>query len=562
MSRIGVGFVAFALFAAGVPGLAAPAVTPADAPGQANGVASTLPANDTTSVELVGVYPNPVPDGDAGEFVILDAAEPTRLGEYTLSDGEARVALPNHTVEGRVALTPTPNLSRNRTEATTVTLDQGLALANGGDHVTLARHGTSVASVRYTDAPEGEVATPERDGVTWRPLGATDFPVVAAAGETTRAFVLPAGAPVPVETLAGAESRILLAGYTFTSERVQRELVAASRRGVEVRVLVDGSPVGGLSRRLARRLDTLTEHGIEVTVLAGEPARYAFHHAKYAVVDDRALVTTENWKPAGTGGHASRGWGVVVGGDRVVRGLATTFRTDASGLDARPWHQYRSAKRFEPADGPPATGTYPGTVQPRQFDPDAVELLRAPDNAEQRLLELLRNADERIRIEQVSIGSRRQPFLRATLAAARRGVDVQILLSGAWYVEDENRELVRWLTELATREGIPLSARIADPNGRFEKIHAKGVIVDDDQVVVGSLNWNNHSARENREVAVLVDDEGVAGYFAAVFRADWQGGDWRVPAGVIFAVVLAALAAVLVARRFEFEDGTPTNPGR
>lgn len=549
--------MAFAVLVVGVPAIAASGVASADTQRRANGVASTPPANDTTPLDVVGVYPDPVVDEDVGEFVILDVAAPTRLGGYTLSDGEDRVELPNRTVEGRVALTVTPNLTRNRTEATVVALSQGIALANDGDHVTLAHNGEPVARANYTDATEGEIATREsdrdEDGLAWRPVGATDFPVVAAAGESARAFVLPSGASVPVETLADAETRILLAGYTLTSERVARELVAAGRRGVEVRVLVDGSPVGGLSRRSARRLDTLTERGVEVTVLSAEPARYEFHHAKYAVVDDRALVTTENWKPAGTGGHASRGWGVVVSADRVVHGLARTFQADTSGLDARAWSRYRAGKRFEPADGPPANGTFPEAVHPQQFSPDAVELLRAPDNAERRLLELLRNADEAIRIEQVAIGSRRQPFLRATLAAARRGVEVQILLSGAWYVEEANRRLVRRLNKRADREAIPLSARVADPNGRFEKIHAKGVIVDDDQVLVGSLNWNNNSARENREVAVLMKGEGVASYFTAVFRADWQGGDWPVPAGVVLAVALSWFVAVLTARRIEFE---------
>ncbi|AQL44446.1 hypothetical protein BV210_02685 [Halorientalis sp. IM1011] len=540
------------MFAAGIPALAASAPATSGPAPPAESTRPPAPANATPPT-FAAVYPNPVPDGDAGEFVVLDAAEPTRLGNYTLSDGEDTVALPNVTVEGRVALTTAPNLTRTRTDAEIVALDQGLALANTGDRVTLARGGESVAELTYTDAPEGELATPNGDGVAWQPVGATEFPVVAATGESARAFVLPDGGSVPAETLADAEKRILLAGYTLTSERIRAELVAANRRGVEVRVLADGSPVGGLTRRSARMFDSLTERGIDVTVLSGAPARYEFHHAKYAVVDDRALVTTENWKAAGTGGHASRGWGAVVSADRIVAALNRTFHADASGLDARSWPQFRAGKRFEPADGPPANETYPNTVDPRRFSPDSVELLRAPDNAERRLVTLLRNADESVRIQQVSIGSRRQPFLRATVAAARRGVDVQILLAGAWYVEEDNRELVDWLNDLAAREGIPLSARVADPNGRFEKIHAKGVIVDDEQVLVGSLNWNNHSARQNREVAVLLEGEGVAGYFADVFRADWQGGDWRLPAGVVLAVALAALAAVLVGRRFEFE---------
>ncbi|WP_335999400.1 phospholipase D-like domain-containing protein [Halorientalis halophila] len=546
-----VALVTLVALLAGTPAFAA-AATATTATISADGTSEGL-ANDSAPVRVASIYPNPVPEGDAGEFVVLEAASPTALGNYSITDGEDVIELPNHTVDGRVALATAPNLTRNRTDARILRLNRGLALANGGDRVTLLREGDPVETVAYADAPEGEVATPSSDGVTWRPVGATSFPVVNASNRGVEAFVLPDDRSVPVETLASADERILLAGYTLTSERVREELLAANRRGVTVQVLVDGSPVGGLTRRSAETLDALVASGVNVTTLSGDPGRYEFHHAKYAVVDDRALVTTENWKAAGTGGRSSRGWGAVVESDRIVSALAATFRADTRGLDAQPWRRFRSGEEFDPAETPPANGSFPKRVNPERFSPERVELLRAPDNAEGRLLTLLRNADDSIRIEQVSIGSRNQPFLRAAIDAARRGVEVKILLSGAWYAREENRELIDWLDELATREDVPLEARIADPNGRFKKIHAKGVIVDGEQVLLGSMNWNNHSARENREVALLLEGEGVGEYFGEVFRADWRGGDWRLPVSVLVAVVLGALGALVVARRFEFE---------
>jgi phosphatidylserine/phosphatidylglycerophosphate/cardiolipin synthase-like enzyme len=83
--------------------------------------------------------------------------------------------------------------------------------------------------------------------------------------------------------------------------------------------------------------------------------------------------------------------------------------------------------------------------------------------------------------------------------------------------------------------------------------------VDGDGVLVGSLNWNNNSARENREVALLLHGEGVAGYYRAVFRADWLGGIWTVPVGLLVAVALTWAVAVGVGRRITFES--ETEPG-
>ena len=130
----------------------------------------------------------------------------------------------------------------------------------------------------------------------WTPLGATDRPVVSAGQTDAEVFVVPEEGGRARELLSRADERILLAGYTLTSQSVVETLVQAHERGVSVRVLVDGSPVGGMSGRGAAALDTLAWNGIDVRVIGGDRARYRFHfhHAKYAVVDDRALVTTEN----------------------------------------------------------------------------------------------------------------------------------------------------------------------------------------------------------------------------------------------------------------------------
>jgi phosphatidylserine/phosphatidylglycerophosphate/cardiolipin synthase-like enzyme len=147
-----------------------------------------------------------------------------------------------------------------------------------------------------------------------------------------------------------------------------------------------------------------------------------------------------------------------------------------------------------------------------------------------------------------------QRFLRATVRAARRGVDVRILLSSEWYVEEENRRLVEHLRAVAEREDLPLSARLADPDGAFEKIHAKGVIVDSDQVLLGSLNWNGESVSQNREVMLSLEGDAAGEYYRESFEADWRGGGEArsLPVGILAAVAGCLLLGALFARRVEF----------
>jgi len=499
------------------------------------------------SARIVGAYPNPVATDDLGEYVLLQFPDRTNLSGWTISDGESTVGLPADSVSGPLAVSPDPAVARNRTDHRVLAVDH-LSLANGGERLELAYRGTVVDALEYRDAPEGELFL----GGQFRHRLATNRSPATVPVGTVRAFVLPDAPSVPVSTLRDANDRILLAGYSLTDERVARVLRRAVRRGVAVRVLVDASPVGGMARREARLLDSLSEAGVDVSVVGGDRSPYAFHHAKYAVVDDRAVVTTENWKPAGTGGRSSRGWGTVVHDAAVADELAAIFLADGRPGVAISWTDYRA--NVSTTTREPANGSYPRRFEPRRLEVDRVRVLVAPDNAEAELVEELRGADDSIRIQQVSMD--RGPLLNATLSAARRGVSVQILLSRAWYVREENRRLVEWLRDRAVRAGLDLEARLVEPRSRYGKVHAKGALVDDDRVVVGSLNWNHWSATNNREVVLVLEGEAVAHYYGRVFRADWRGGAWRLPAGVPVALAALVVTAVVVAiRRIRFETG-------
>ena len=529
-----------------------------DAPGVDGPPVAGAAAENGSSAEpsIVAVYPDPPAYGDAGEFVTVEFPAGSNVTAHALADEHAVVSLPgerNSTVEARTRITfsTAPEQTEAVTDRRVRAVSDRIRLANSGEELRLLRAGETVDTAGYHRAAESEVYDP-REG-EWRPLGATDRPVVSAGSGEVEAFTLPDRPDRAVEFLDSAEERIYLAGYTLSSQRVVEALVRARERGVAVRVLVEGAPVGGMTASAGAALDELTRAGIDVRLLGGDRARYRYHHAKYAVVDTRALVTTENWKPSGTGGRSSRGWGVITDQRAVVGGLVRTFEADSGWADAIPWREF---DRQPLVDEEQARGSYPSNFPAESFRVKGAELLVAPDNAEGRLREVISSAEESIAIKQVRIGSEAFPLLREVIAAAERGVEVRILLAGAWYVEEENRRFVRRLEELASRDGLPIEVRVADPGGAFEKIHAKGMIVDGERTVVGSLNWNNNSLRANREVALLIESEELAAYFGDVFDADWNGGADRreVPAGVALAALFAGTVAVLAASRLRFES--------
>jgi len=512
---------------------------------------SVAPADSPAEPSIHAVYPDPIAGGDEGEFVVLSIPDGTEIGEYTVTDGDSTAAVQNMTARGRVVLSTAPNRTRTLTDWPVVGLDGHLGLANGGERIRLQRGNRTVDAVRYADPAEGELGVVSGSAVRWRPLGATDRPIVRAAGGEVRAFTLPDTPAAPIRPIRNADERVYLAGYTLSSDRVADALIAAQRRGATVRVLLEGEPVGSRTATEANTLDRLAEAGVSVQVLTGPRARYRYHHAKYAVADEQAVVLTENWKPAGTGGNSSRGWGVITAQPRIVDGLNQTFQSDAGWQDSKSWEKYRQGRQFERAG--PATGTYPTEFRAESVSVQRTDLLITPDNAQSGLVATIDGADESIDVIQPTVGDWDSPLLRALRRAASHGVEVRLLLSDAWYVREENKQTAQRFREWADRNDAPLRATVSDPDGRYEKIHAKGAVIDDERVVVGSLNWNEQAATSNREVVLVLHGRDAADYFGAVFTADWEAGGFDTPVGVIGAVLGLLVVAGLAARRVSFE---------
>ena len=518
------------------------------------GVADATTATGATAATggIVELYPNPTTEQNRGEYATVRLAEP---GNWTLTDGEGVADLPDDRT-GRFAATRHPDSTATHTNATLVTAGGSFQLAVSGETLTLRRDGTVVDTVSYEDAPESQQWRAGREP-RWQPAGFEPRSPTTVTDASVEAFVLPDNPAAPIDAIDDADDRLYLAAYTLTDRRAVDELIAAHNRGVNVAVLVEGGPVGGMTERQATVLDELTAAGVDVRVMTGDAARFRYHHPKYAVADDTTVVLTENWKPAGTGGADSRGWGLTTTSAGVADELAAIFEHDTTWQDTPKWETVR--EEIETVEAEAATGSYPQRHPPLSTTADELTVLAAPDNAESALTDRINNTDDELLVIQPSIGDRDYRLLRAAIRAADRGVEVRILLSGTWYAEEENTALAEQLRDRAADDNVPLSVRVAGDNNRFGKIHAKGIVADN-TAVIGSLNWNDNSAENNREVAIAVTDAAVADYYREVFTGDWQaGGDsggfsvlpgGELPAGLVVVAVAVISATALLAKRW------------
>jgi cardiolipin synthase len=105
--------------------------------------------------------------------------------------------------------------------------------------------------------------------------------------------------------------------------------------------------------------------------------------------------------------------------------------------------------------------------------------------------------------------------VRALVAAAKRGVDVRILVPGPIIDSD--------IVRAASREqwGPLLAAGVRIAEYQPTMFHVKGLIVDSLLVSVGSTNFDNRSFVLNDEANLNVLDAGLARQQEAVFDDDW-----------------------------------------
>lgn len=392
-----------------------------------------------------------------------------------------------------------------------------------------------------------------RQGQAWMDLrvaraGQVCFPYPTFAAHWAVAFVAPDASFAAVrQFIEGAQSALEGNVYYLTHEGVAGALRAALGRRVAVRLLLEGEPEGGIPRPERDIALDLAEAGARVQVLrsaADGYKRYRFTHAKYAIADgQRVLVMSDNWTnhslphPPGTG---QRGWGVVLGCRPLAAYLTRVLAADANPAfpDTVPVNRDLPAVDFPPDRRRQAPYT-PRFVSVRVAGPIRVTPVLAPDHSlllSKGIIGLMRAARHSLDIQQKSVPVHWGPepggspaatpnlYLAEVLAAARRGVRVRLILGGGWVRPSDpydNLHTREYVNDLARREGLPLEARLDDPEAAGITTHNKGIIADGRWVFVGSINWTQNSPLNNRELGIILDSPALAAYYGRVFEHDW-----------------------------------------
>jgi len=500
------------------------------------------------AVQITEFCPDPYQYDDADEYLVLsgtgsldcitisDGKEGFRFPPGTLMNGVLTVARSGTAFEQSHGIFPDFEWLDYSEEVPNVINGKPLRMANQKDVILLYENGILIQKVAWPDdvkPREGQIHYLEQGVWDPRPLmiGQSRFSPAEFRNISVTTFVSPDSSGDMFSYVVNqASGQVLLNVYEFSSPLMADTLISARQRGVDVRIVLEGGPVGGITPEEKEVIRKMTDQGIPVSIMEsrpGTPAPYRYDHAKYLVIDRRAvLLTSENFKysgfpPAGMTGN--RGWGVYLEDPALAEYFSMVYMTDSHG---------RSVTAYNGSAGNPESlplGKHTVEFPPGFFTGATVFPVIAPDTSSQ-IIGMINSADKSIEIEQAYITndttSRLNPYLSAAINASRRGVQVRVLLDSYWYnIEDEkdNDEMVDIINRIGKSENVPLEARCADlALIGVDKIHNKGVIVDNQRVLVSSINWNSVSPNFNREAGVIIDHPGVARYFLEVFEDDWN----------------------------------------
>ena len=295
---------------------------------------------------------------------------------------------------------------------------------------------------------------------------------------TRYALVFPEDTSKPIlDAIHGAKKSIRIKMFVFSDPDLIDAVIAAKKRGVDVRVMLnparrDGEEDNSETRKI------LTKAGVEV--IDSNPAFGVTHEKSMTVDDEITFVKSLNWETKNL--TVTRDYAIVTNHPHEVKEAIEGFEAD--------WNR----KSFEP--GPEAN------------------LIWCKGNGRDRIARFIDETKHTLYIQ----NERYQDLviIERLVRASKRGVKIFVMAKPAHSLKKEK------LIEGA--EGL----RILDDVGikvhklKHLKLHGKVLLADGCRAIVGSINLAPGSFDDRRELAIELNDDEVIERLNKTIKADWE----------------------------------------
>lgn len=290
-----------------------------------------------------------------------------------------------------------------------------------------------------------------------------------------------------ISMINAAETSIHIAAFEFNLTPVAEALIAAHERGVEVQWMTDDENGIDVDEEEGHgQFAMLEEAGIEIK----DDGRSALMHNKFIIFDGQT-VWTGSTNITQNGNFRNNNNVIVIRSARV----AQMFEREFSEMWDDGLHGPKS-----PSTVDQQSATVNGT--PIQV------FFAAEDEVISRLIPLIEDAQSSIKF--MAFSFTHDELGAAMLSRAKAGVDV------AGIFETRGSE-----TEYSEMPGLYCAGIPVRQDGNPGTFHHKVIILDDEVVITGSLNFSENADESNDENVVVITNKDIARLYLAEFERRW-----------------------------------------
>ena len=375
----------------------------------------------------------------------------------------------------------------------------------------------------------------------WGRLGASTFcgPTLFSGTSTVTPLIGPQSGLVDlVAWIDNASESLHVHLYQIEQPNLVQALVEAHNRGVEVTVVLNYAEYWWNSYDKNNQIGTanyLATAGVSTFWFGGQNDEpYTYLHSKVAVKDEQSVwIGSGNWKSSSQPAPDERGnseWGVLVDNIDFAQKVMAQLAYDESA--SRTY-----ITQVAPGSGPSdwtmdslrslVNGSF---AQPITTDVSG-RLLTCPDTCVDGLVWMIEQADEEILLSlqyldvDWSWGWGDNPIVSALEDAAQNGIRIRLILNGAYLDKDIQEVVDTFNEEWNTTLGYDINAIVMSEDDEVSKLHNKGVIVDEEHVLISSINWGDSATTRNREMGLILTSAEVTAPFLAGWDRDWVRTD-------------------------------------
>lgn len=272
-------------------------------------------------------------------------------------------------------------------------------------------------------------------------------------------------------------------GYSSTPD-IEKAIISAQKRGVKFRLVYDtdinGKNIYSDTEKLIKLIpDNNTDKN--------NPEQKNIMHNKFFIIDEKTVITgSANLSHTDMSGFNSNSI-IVINSEKIAQIYKKEFEQMFSG-------KFHNTKNSVP-------NKIDGNIKV-YFSPQDKTITNG-------ILPLIKNAKHYIYISSFIITERN--FSNELINAKNRGADIKLIVDALNATNSKSKH------KIFRNSGILVKAE-----NYAGKMHSKSIVIDDEYVVIGSMNFSNSGENYNDENTIIIKNKQLAEFYRKFFLYQWD----------------------------------------